>query len=348
MAFNNNNNNNSLNRMNYPLPLNFQPVILTQGAIQSNESQLLTPRSIHKLFLSNVNQHLPDRFDYQTYFNVHGLCGRRSVSPVFYNSNNVASQQTISLPTQFQNCYSNNNNNSSKQGSHQTFANNIYSSSINYNQNNSYHPQIHYGISNTYSLVEPSTPNALKIPTTPTRSKSLSPSLRTVVQPPRIRHKQNAVNASISLAASTTSVSVKNKYQEEAAPSLPKMTSNAPSTDQHKSAYSLFIQRQQANQVQIQKPIPVIPIKSQMPQPPQPSNRSNIFKASSTSLSKQINTTDSSLNSKQSSSIETNIKEPDEIKTKPIDKTDLEKKKKNTALIEEVKVPKTVKFVRKT
>jgi len=31
--------------------------------------------------------------------------------------------------------------------------------------------------------------NELKIPTTPTRSKSLSPSLRSVIQPPRIRHK---------------------------------------------------------------------------------------------------------------------------------------------------------------
>ena len=34
----------------------------------------------------------------------------------------------------------------------------------------------------------------LKIPTTPTRSKSLSPQLRRVVQPPRIRHKQETNN----------------------------------------------------------------------------------------------------------------------------------------------------------
>jgi hypothetical protein len=33
-----------------------------------------------------------------------------------------------------------------------------------------------------------------------TRSKRLSPPLRTVVQPPKIRYKQNAVNANISLA----------------------------------------------------------------------------------------------------------------------------------------------------
>lgn len=32
---------------------------------------------------------------------------------------------------------------------------------------------------------------SLQIPTTPTRSKSLSPSLRPIVQPPRIRHKEN-------------------------------------------------------------------------------------------------------------------------------------------------------------
>lgn len=257
MAYNNNNNN-RLN--NYQLPMNFQPIILSQNNSSSagassnnNEQQLLTPRSVlQKFFLTNANQHLPDRFDYQTYFNVHGLCGRRSVSPVYYNSNQTA----INLQTQnYQNCYNikpqtinqhpyNNSNNTSN-----------YSSSSNTYNNN--HPQIHYGISNTYSLVEPSTPNALKIPTTPTRSKSLSPSLRTVVQPPRIRHKQNAVNANISLAASTTSVSVNNQKYQPVVECLPKMTNNPPTTS------SSNHQKQIKNQVQIQKPIPIIATKLQ-------------------------------------------------------------------------------------
>jgi hypothetical protein len=260
MAYNNNN-----NRLNYQLPMNFQPIILSQNNSSSagassnnNEPHLLTPRSaLHKFFLTNANQHLPDRFDYQTYFNVHGLCGRRSVSPVYYNSN----QPAINLQTQnFQNFYTikpqtinqhpynNNNNNNS--------TSNYSSSSNNYNNN---HPQIHYGISNTYSLVEPSTPNALKIPTTPTRSKSLSPSLRTVVQPPRIRHKQNAVNANISLAASTTSVSVNNQKPQSVVECLPKMTNNPPTT----SSFNHQQQHQIKNQVQIQKPIPIIATKLQ-------------------------------------------------------------------------------------
>ncbi len=41
-------------------------------------------------------------------------------------------------------------------------------------------------------------PISLKIPTTPTRSKSLSPSLRQIIQPPRIRHKQNDASNSYS------------------------------------------------------------------------------------------------------------------------------------------------------
>lgn len=49
------------------------------------------------------------------------------------------------------------------------------------------------------------TPINLKIPTTPTRSKSLSPSLRQVIQPPRIRHKQNDVNNSYSKISSRNS-----------------------------------------------------------------------------------------------------------------------------------------------
>lgn len=44
---------------------------------------------------------------------------------------------------------------------------------------------------NFYAEAEtPITPTALKIPTTPTRSKSLSPSRRDIIQPIRIRHKQ--------------------------------------------------------------------------------------------------------------------------------------------------------------
>lgn len=48
-------------------------------------------------------------------------------------------------------------------------------------------------------------PINLKIATTPTRSKSLSPSLRQVIQPPRIRHKQNDVNTSYSKISSRNS-----------------------------------------------------------------------------------------------------------------------------------------------
>ena len=246
MAYNN-------NRLNYQLPMNFQPIILSQNnsASNNNQQQLLTPRSVlQKFFLTNVNQHLPDRFDYQTYFNVHGLCGRRSVSPVYYNSNQTA----INFQTQnFQNCY-NIKPQTINQHPYSNNTSNFTSSSNNYNNN---HPQIHYGISNTYSLVEPSTPNALKIPTTPTRSKSLSPSLRTVVQPPRIRHKQNAVNANISLAASTTSVSVNNQKHQSVVEYLPKMTNNPPTTS------SFNHQHQIKNQVQIQKPIPIIATKLQ-------------------------------------------------------------------------------------
>ena len=229
------------------MPINLQPTLLAQ----QNESHILTPRSIHKLFMNNVNQHLQNRFEYQTYFNVHGLCGRRSVSPVFSNSNAPPPQQPINLQTAFHN-YSNNQFNQLQSFNH-------FQTNFNNNHNNHHHhPQIHYGISNTYSLVEPSTPNALKIPTTPTRSKSLSPSLRTVVQPPRIRHKQNAVNANISLAASTTSVSVNKRQNEEnGSKTLPIITNNPPPMINQQSSYTQ--QQQQAQHVQIQKPIATKP-----------------------------------------------------------------------------------------
>jgi hypothetical protein len=256
---NNNNNNGNLNRLNIPLPINF-----VSGP--SNEP-LLTPRSIQRIFLSNVNQHLPEHFDYQTYFNVHGLCGRRSVSPVYYNG----AAQSMNLQAAFQS-YSNNM---------RTTTTTV--PSFNHFPSN-YNPSIHYGISNTYSLVEPSTPNSLKIPTTPTRSKSLSPSLRAVIQPPRIRHKQNAVNANISLAASTTTISSSNRRtNEEHNKTLPIMTNNPPA---NQSPYSVYAQQQQQQKIQIQKPIAIVPCKpavAQIPQPPQPKAKeedvkSNILK----------------------------------------------------------------------
>ena len=319
MAYNNNNSNNNNNRLNYQLPLNFQQVILSQNSAaaatsSNNQPQLLTPRSvIHKFFSTNLNQHLPDRFDYQTYFNVHGLCGRRSVSPVYYNSN----QPAINLQSQFQNCYNAKQHHQHQQNSSYMNNNNYYPSS-NYNNN---HPQIHYGISNTYSLVEPSTPNALKIPTTPTRSKSLSPSLRTVVQPPRIRHKQNVANANISLAASTTSVSFGNKHQTQ---SLPKMTNNPPSLNQpnsHKPTNNLVIQQQQPqNKNEIKKPIPIIPT-AKLPPP------SNPF----------ITTSQDDESKKKSTSFHA-LKESNEIKSNSNHPSDILNEKKI----------KTIKFVSKT
>jgi hypothetical protein len=59
----------------------------------------------------------------------------------------------------------------------------------------------------------PHTPNSLKIPTTPTRSKSLSPSLRNVIQPPRMRHKQQVLDSVYTL--NTTSQQTDKERQQQ-------------------------------------------------------------------------------------------------------------------------------------
>jgi hypothetical protein len=65
--------------------------------------------------------------------------------------------------------------------------------------------------------------NNLKLPTTPTRSKSLSPSLRCVVQPPRLRHKQERISNKDSATATSHSIMQDTK----------KTTGNKHTTDSH-------------------------------------------------------------------------------------------------------------------
>jgi hypothetical protein len=120
--------------------------------------------------------------------------GRKSASPQFFRSNYLNEffpdrQQNLHFTNQHLNNTFNfyqhqhhHNHNSSFLPNNLTFSN--HQNNINNNNTNSVSYLAHHNETNS----------SLKIPTTPTRSKSLSPSLRSVVQPPRLRHKQDRLN----------------------------------------------------------------------------------------------------------------------------------------------------------
>ena len=106
--------------------------------------------------------------------------GRKSASPTFFHSSHFIARDS-------------------------TEPNETFSNANDINKPSTYEPIQNYGQINIpsnqktlQSLPQIKSPVSLKIPTTPTRSKSLSPSLRQVVQPPRIRHKQTDTNNSYS------------------------------------------------------------------------------------------------------------------------------------------------------
>ena len=157
-------------------------------------------------FYSNLNgNHLPknERISLnQQFYNTHSPSatltpGRKSASPHFFHSNDSTFMKNNEQSHRhFNTIY------------HHTPNSHIHNHNINYNQainlNNSSNHHNHL------SLVNQSSNNIgyqfggsfnhesynLKLPTTPTRSKSLSPSLRCVIQPPKLRYKQeNTINS---------------------------------------------------------------------------------------------------------------------------------------------------------
>ena len=107
--------------------------------------------------------------------------GRKSASPHFFHSNESSFTK---------NSFDGQNQKHFNSSSHHISNNHNHNS--NFNTHHQHNPCL--GTSNNTSYQFSSSCNQenfnLKLPTTPTRSKSLSPSLRCVIQPPKIRYKQ--------------------------------------------------------------------------------------------------------------------------------------------------------------
>jgi hypothetical protein len=112
--------------------------------------------------------------------------GRKSASPSFFHSSHFNSNSNGFYNTVHDHHHS----------LYQQHASNFYGSSSSYSNNNNNNNQFHYNQLQSHNHhhnqqhLMASQESSLKIPTTPTRSKSLSPSLRGVLQPARLRHKQ--------------------------------------------------------------------------------------------------------------------------------------------------------------
>jgi hypothetical protein len=168
-----------------------------------NASHLMS-NELNKFFSNNNNNnnnHIDTRMHAAN--NLKSPFGRKSVSPHFFYSNKTSSN-------------SSNNSSFIPFGSnlHANFSNGNHSNvnipnfaSLNQLPNNHHHQQQQQHQHNQHQHNLQTTSNylhqnnflpsfnshesaSLKIPTTPTRSKSLSPSLRDVIQHPRLRHKQ--------------------------------------------------------------------------------------------------------------------------------------------------------------
>lgn len=104
--------------------------------------------------------------------------GRKSASPTFFHSNDTLySRQLNDCQVNFFHCA-------------------YYNKHLNLNSLQNQFP--FPNINGSHLTVPSHLDSTLKIPTTPTRSKSLSPSLRFVNQPARLRHKQQNKNSTTS------------------------------------------------------------------------------------------------------------------------------------------------------
>lgn len=153
--------------------------------------------------------------------------GRKSASPTFFHSNDTLFNSTKALnPSNSNTYYSSSNNgnhiiNGLKHSINNQYLNNYHHVNGNNNHHNSLYSNHFFSQSENHSLnpnnlsLSINHDSSLKIPTTPTRSKSLSPSLRCVIQPPRLRHKQqNKTNTNNS--SSTTSSHENNNHNNQA------------------------------------------------------------------------------------------------------------------------------------
>jgi hypothetical protein len=162
-------------------------------------------QNVNGQFYSNFNgNHVPknERISLnQQFYNTHSPSatltpGRKSASPHFFYSNDTTfMKNSHNEPNHrhFNSNYHHIQNNHSHNSSN-------YNQTLNLNGNGNSH-------NNHVSLANQSSNNLayqfggsfnhenynLKIPTTPTRSKSLSPSLRCVIQPPKLRYKQENI-----------------------------------------------------------------------------------------------------------------------------------------------------------
>ena len=136
--------------------------------------------------------------------------GRKSASPHFFHSNDFFKhpQYNAYNEPKHQSSFGGGGHHHVNGGASAANFHNI--STVNYHHNN-YHAHNHHGIANSggggdsalnhhnhHSVMNNFHLDSynLKLPTTPTRSKSLSPSLRCVMQPPRLRYKQeNKINS---------------------------------------------------------------------------------------------------------------------------------------------------------
>jgi len=149
-----------------------------------NANQLMS-NELNKFFSNN--NHIETRMHSTN--NLKSPLGRKSVSPhVFYsNKTNSSSNNNNSfIPFGSANLHANLTN-----GNHSNIP---HFATLNHHSNqhqHNVHTTSNYLHHNNHlpSFNSQESPN-LKIPTTPTRSKSLSPSLRDIIQHPRLRHKQ--------------------------------------------------------------------------------------------------------------------------------------------------------------
>lgn len=163
-----------INNANIP-SINLQP----STPSHSNEPTTRAERGLFNQFYNSHNTHSPSATL---------TPGRKSASPhFFYPSSDYLLSRHL------------NNNNNQFNGHHH----NHHLSSNHHNSNQHFNNANHHAVDNHQTSFQISQINHdylnLKIPTTPTRSKSLSPSLRSVIQPPRLRHKQqNKLNGTSS------------------------------------------------------------------------------------------------------------------------------------------------------